>query len=142
MLGFLSRISPVAVLILGAAPAAVGGWLARGVVVDRIEIPRVVTQQVELCTSRTEATAAAARAEEQLRRFRAGELATEQFIRESQSAEDDRQARIDVLEMEIEHYAQRLAGRGEGERAACGLTADDLDFIGVQRLGAADGSGS
>lgn len=132
MLRLLSGLSPAVLLILGAAPGAVAGWMARGIVVDHIEIPRVITHQVELCTARVEKAAADAVAAEQLRRFKAGELATEQFIREAQAATDDRAAERDVLEMEIERYVQRMADRdGGAPDNGCSITVDDLDLLGM-----------
>jgi hypothetical protein len=117
----------IAAALSASLVAGTAGWIGRGLVVDHIEIPRVITQQVELCTAVTEKAAADAISAEQLRQFRGGELATEQFIRQSRAADDDRQAEHDLLELEIENYAQRVR---EGGRV-CALDADDLDLLGL-----------
>lgn len=132
MLGLLTRLVPgwvmIAVAALAAVPASYVGWVTRGFVFEWIEKPALVHQQQELCTAEVEKAAAEARAAEQLRQFRAAELATEQFIRQSESAADDRQAEMDVLQLEVERYAQLLSDRGR----VCPLDRDDLTFLGVQ----------
>lgn len=125
-------------LLLGLSPAVIallaglaGSGLALGAARlwnDWIDNPGIVREQQAVCLSKVEAAAAKATRDEQLRQFRAGEVATEQFIIESQIAADDQQARESLLEMEIEAYEQRLAKSGK----QCSLDSDDLDFLGLQ----------
>lgn len=122
------RIGTALMAIAVGAVAASGGWLARGVVVDRIEIPRVVEQQAEICRQVTERHAAEAVAAEQLRQFKIGEASWARFQEASRVAADDAQAKQDVLEMELERYAQ--AARDAGR--VCALDNADLDLIGVR----------
>lgn len=128
-------------VLLGAAiamPALGAGWLARGIVVDRIEIPRVIEQQAELCAAATESVAAAAIAAEQLRQFKLAERATQRFYEQSRAAADDAQAQRDLLELEIEHYAQRVR---EGGSNVCALDAAALELIGVREAAKPDRPG-
>ncbi|SFV31414.1 hypothetical protein SAMN05216456_1333 [Devosia crocina] len=131
MIGLLARIAPGTVLalglVLGAVPAGTGGWLLRGVMFDWFERPAIIRTQQELCTGQVQSAAAEARADEQLRLFRASERATESFIRESQRIEQDRQAALDILQQEVDRYAAELV---EKDRV-CGLDARDLEFLGV-----------
>ena len=119
-------------MIIGAALAALvgsgAGWAARGLVVDRIEIPRVIEQQVEICTLTTQAVAAKATRDEQLRQFQIGERVTQTFIEQSTQAADDAQAERDLLELEIENYAQRMRESGR----FCALDAGDLELLGLR----------
>lgn len=119
-------------LIVGAVAAALTGstigWWARGAVTEHIEIPRIIEQQAELCSAATEKAAAEAIAAEQLRQFRIGERATQQFYEQSKTAAEDAQALRDVLEMEIEAYAQRVRENG----GFCVLDDDALDLLGVR----------
>ena len=119
-------------IIIGAAFAALvgsgAGWTARGLVVDHIEIPRIIEQQVEICTETTTAVAAKATRDEQLRQFQIGERATQTFIEQSASAADDAQAERDLLELEIENYAQRVRENGR----LCALDAGDLELLGLR----------
>lgn len=113
---------------LGAALlGGAGGWLARGLVVDRIEIPRIIEQQDQACELVTERHAAEAVAAEQLRQFRIGEAAFDRFTTQSQAAADDAQAKHDLLELELERYAQRARDTGR----VCALDDADLNLIGV-----------
>lgn len=114
--------------LLAALVGSSAGWFARGAVADRIEIPRVIEQQIAACTATTAAIAAIAVSNEQLRQFKIGERATQVFIEKSQAAADDAQAERDLLELEIEHYAQRVRESGR----VCALDADDLDLLGVR----------
>lgn len=133
-------------LLLGLSPgvlAIVVGLLGSGLSLgaaklwnDWIDNPGIVREQQAVCLSKVEAAAAKATRDEQLRQFRAGEVATEQFIIESQSAADDQQARETLLEMEIEAYEQRMAKSGK----QCSLDSDDLDFLGLQ-LGSSPATG-
>lgn len=106
------------------------GWFAY----DLIAKPGVIREERLRCEGEVRTAAAEAVAAEQLRRFRAGEMATEQFIKDSQAAADDAQATRDLLELEIERYAQRVReGSGaDPDKVVCGLDADDLDLLGVQ----------
>ena len=113
----------------GAVCGAIVALLLSWAVVSWIVVPNVIAHQVELCTAATEKAAADAIAAEQLRQFRAGELATEQFIKESQVAADDAQAQRDLLEMETKDYAKRMDDRGAG---VCALDAAALELIGVR----------
>ena len=124
--------SPVIGLTLAALSAAAialpAGWFARSLVADHIQIPAVIEQQADLCAAATEAAAAAAVAGEQLRQFKIGERSSQRFIETSQAAADDARAKQDVLEMEIEHYAQRVRTRGGN---VCALDADALELVGL-----------
>lgn len=113
----------------GAVCGAIVALLLSWATVSWIVVPNVIAHQVELCTAATEKAAADAIAAEQLRQFRAGELATEQFIREGLAAADDAQAKRDLLEMEIKDYAKRMDDRGAG---VCALDAAALELIGVR----------
>lgn len=115
--------------LTGALVAGSAGWFGRGLVVDHIEIPRIIEEQDRLCEAATEKAAADAVAAEQLRQFRISERVTQRFIDESQAAADDAQALRDALELEIDAYEQRLDAAGEG---FCALDAAALDLIGVQ----------
>lgn len=134
MIGALSLRSVLLAVVI-AVPSMGAGWLARGIVVDRIEIPRVIEQQSDLCIAATEKAAADAVAAEQLRQFRIGEQSTQRFYEQSQAAAYDAQAQRDLLEMEIEHYAQRVR---EGGSSVCALDADALDLIGVRQAAEQD----
>ena len=106
--------------VVVAAPA---GWFAY----DIIAKPGIIREQQTICEATVRTAAAEAVAAEQLRRFRAGEAATEQFIKDSQAAADDAQAEHDLLELEIERYAQRVQDNGR----VCALDADDLGLLGL-----------
>lgn len=125
----LGNATAIAAALVVAAIAGTGGWLARGLVVDTIEIPRVITQQAEICAAETSAVAARATREEQMRQFKIADRAAAQFDQRSKAAADDRQAEREVLEMEIEHYAQRVRETGR----VCALDADDLALLGLRQ---------
>jgi hypothetical protein len=131
MLGLLSRFAPATVfaigLALGALPAGAAGWMTRGLMFDWLERPAIIRTQQALCTAEVQAAAAKARADEQLRLFRAGELATEQFIQQATMAADDRQAALDLLQLESERYAAALSET----RRICALDLVDLEYLGV-----------
>lgn len=128
-------MTPTGIGLLAAAlsatiVAAPAGWFAY----DLIAKPGVIREERVRCEAEVRTAAAEAVAAEQARRFRAGELATEQFIQQSQAAADDARAVRDVLELEIERYVQRANQRsedGEPDKVVCGLDADDLDLLGV-----------
>jgi len=127
MIGDLRIGTILAALAIGGV-AGSAGWLARGVVVDNIEIPRVIEQQAEICQQVSERHAAAAIAAEQLRQFKIGEAAWDRFNQQSQAAADDAQAKLDVLELELERYAQRARDTGR----VCALDDAALELIGVR----------
>lgn len=132
MLKLLLGLSPA---VLGIVAALAGSGLSLGAAKlwnDWIDNPAIVREQQVVCLSKVEAAAAKATRDEQLRQFRAGEAATEQFIQEAQAAADDQQAVRDMLETEIERYEQALAKSGKHR---CTVDSDDLDFLGLQ-LGA------
>jgi hypothetical protein len=136
MLKLLLGLSPAVIAILAGLA---GSGLALGGAKlwnDWIDNPGIVREQQAVCLSKVEAAAAKATRDEQLRQFRAGEVATEQFIQEAQAAADDQQAVRDMLEMEIERYEQVLAKSGK----RCTLDGDDLDFLGLQ-LGSSPATG-
>ena len=133
----IPRALAIAGAAIGGLAAASLGWLARGVVVDRIEIPRVIEQQAAICEQVTQRHAAEAVAAEQLRQFKIGEATWERFDRESRAAADDAQAQLDVLEMELERYAQRARDTGR----VCALDDADLDLIGVRKTAEPAGPG-
>jgi hypothetical protein len=135
MIGDL-RIGMVLAAISGAVIAGPACWLARGLVVDHIEIPRVIEQQAEICKQVTERHAADAIAAEQLRQFKIGEVAWDRFDRESRAAADDAQAKLDVLELELESYAQRARNAGR----VCALDDAALELIGVRKTAEPAGS--
>ena len=101
----LSTIGLIAAAASASLVAAPAGWFAY----DLFAKPGVIREERVRCEAVTRTAAAEAVAAEQLRQFKAGELATEQFIIESQAAADDAQAQRDLLEMEIKDYAQRVA---------------------------------
>ena len=125
-----ASIGLMAAALSGALVGGGVGWFGRGLVVDHIEIPRIIEQQDRLCEAATEKVAADAIAAEQLRQFRIAERVTQQFIDESQAAADDAQAKQDVLELEIADYEQRLDAADGG---VCALDDAALDLIGVHR---------
>ena len=125
-----ASIGLMAAALSGALVGGGVGWFGRGLVVDHIEIPRIIEQQDRLCESAIEKVAADAIAAEQLRQFRIAERVTQQFIDESQAAADDAQAKQDVLELEIADYEQRLDAADGG---VCALDDAALDLIGVHR---------
>lgn len=130
----------ISTIIAGLAVAAIAGsagWLARGMIVDRIEIPRVIEQQAETCRQVTERHAADALAAEQLRQFKIGEAAWSRFDQASQAAADDARAKLDVLELELERYAQRARDTGR----VCALDDADLELIGVRQAAEPDSPG-
>ncbi|HTN63923.1 MAG TPA: hypothetical protein VL147_20605 [Devosia sp.] len=134
MIGHL-RIGTVLAALALASVAGTAGWLTRGVVVDRIEIPRVIEQQAEICQQVTERHAAEAVAAEQLRQFKIGEVAWSRFDQQSRAAADDAQAKLDVLELELERYAQRARDAGR----VCALDDAALELIGVHAKPAGTG---
>lgn len=125
-------------LLLGLSPAVLAvlaGLLGSGLSLgaaklwnDWIDNPGIVREQQAICLSKVEAAAAKATRDEQLRQFRAGEAATEQFILESQAAADDRAAREALFETEEKAYEERLAKSGKHR---CTVDSDDLDFLGL-----------
>lgn len=127
----LSALS-IAAALGATVIAAPAGWFAY----DLIAKPGVIREERLRCEGEVRTAAAEAVAAEQLRRFRAGEMATEQFIKDSQAAADDAQATHDMLELEIERYVQRINQQGDGDDASgkieCGLDAYDLDLLGVR----------
>ena len=137
MIGQL-RLGTVLAGLAVAGLAGAAGWLARGVVVDRIEIPRIIEQQAELCATTTEKVAADAVAAEQLRQFKIAERVTQRFYEQSRAAADDAQAQRDLLELEIEHYAQRVR---EGGSDVCALDDAALELIGVRKAAEPDRPG-
>ena len=122
-------IALVAAAISGALVAGSVGWFGRGLVVDHIEIPRVIEQQAEICEQVTERHAAEAVAAEQLRQFKIGETVWSRFNHQSQAAADDAQAKLDLLELELEIYAQRVRDDGR----VCALDDAALELIGVRK---------
>ena len=134
MIGDL-RIGTVLAALALASVAGTAGWLTRGVVVDRIEIPRVIEQQAEICQQVTERHAAEAVAAEQLRQFKIGEVAWSRFDQQSRAAADDAQAKLDVLELELERYAQHARDAGR----VCALDDAALELIGVHAKPAGTG---
>ena len=134
MIGDL-RIGTVLAALALASVAGTAGWLTRGLVVDRIEIPRVIEQQAEICQQVTERHAAEAVAAEQLRQFKIGEVAWSRFDQQSRAAADDAQAKLDVLELELERYAQRARDAGR----VCALDDAALELIGVHAKPAGTG---
>lgn len=126
MIGDL-RIGTILAALALAGVAGTAGWLARGLVADNIEIPRVIEQQAEICEQVTERHAAEAVAAEQLRQFKIGEAAWDRFDQQSRAAADDAQAKLDVLELELERYAQRARDTGR----VCALDDAALELIGV-----------
>lgn len=131
------RIGTILAGLAVAGVAGSAGWLARGVVVDWIEIPRVIEQQAEICEQVTERHAAEAVTAEQLRQFKIGEAAWDRFSNNSQAAADDAQAKMDVLELELERYAQHAR---DTERV-CALDDAALELIGVRETTKPAGSG-
>lgn len=130
MLALLARFGPALIpALIGAIPALAAGWFAHGVKFDWFDRPAIVREQQAICLSKVEAAAAKATRDEQLRQFRAGEAATEQFIQESQEAADDQEARETLLEMELKAYEERLAKSGKTQ---CRIDADDLSVLGLQ----------
>ncbi|MCR6672217.1 hypothetical protein [Devosia ginsengisoli] len=136
MIGQL-RMGTVLAALAVAGVAGTAGWLARGLVVDRIEIPRVIEQQAEICEQVAERHAAEAVTAEQLRQFKIGEAAWDRFNQQSQAAADDAQAKQDVLELELERYAQRARDAGR----VCALDDADLELIGVRQAAEPAGPG-
>lgn len=128
--------------VFGALVTAILAWGA----VDLVVIPRVVEHQVELCTEVTEKVAANAVAAEQLRQFRIGERAAEQFFQDSEEAADDAQAERELFELQIEHYAQRVRTRdletGDDRESVCALDADALELGGVRQATEQNPAGS
>lgn len=124
-------------LMAAALVAGAAGWFGRGLVVDHIEIPRVIDQQAEICQQVTERHAAEAVAAEQLRQFKIGEAAWERFNSLSELAADDAQAKLDLLELELEDYAQRARDAGR----VCALDDAALDLIGVRKAAEPVGAG-
>lgn len=122
-------IGLIAAAIGAALVAGSGGWFARGLVADHVQIPAIIEQQDQLCEAATEKAAAVAVAAEQLRQFRIGERATQTYIEQAQLAADDAAARIDVLEMEIKTYEKHVDADGGG---VCALDAAALDLLGLQ----------
>lgn len=123
-------IGLVAAALAAGLVAGGVGWFGRGLVVDHIEIPRIIEQQDRFCETATEKAAADAVAAEQLRQFKISERVTQRFIDESQAAADDAQALRDALELEIDDYEQRLDAAGG---SVCALDDAALDLIGVHR---------
>lgn len=131
-------MNPTGIALIGAAlgaglVAGTAGWFARGLVADHMQIPAIVEQQDRLCEAATEKAAADAVGAEQLRQFRIGERATQAYIEQARLAADDAEARIDVLEMEIKAYEDRLNAEGDG---FCALDAAALDLLGLHKTGA------
>ena len=125
----LTSIGLIAAALSAAIVAGGGGWVVRGLVAEHIEIPRVISHQVEICTAKTATVAAQSARDEFLRQVGIGEVATKQFNKQSQLAADDLQAQLDLRELEIADY-ERQAEAGGG---VCALDSDDLDFLGVRR---------
>jgi len=125
----ISRALFIVGAVAGGLTAAGLGWFGRGLVVDNIEIPRVIEQQGEICELVTERNSAEAVAAEQLRQFKIGEAAWQRFDRESQAAKDDAQAKLDLMELELERYAQRAQESGR----VCALDDADLELLGVRQ---------
>lgn len=129
MLKFILGLSPAVLAVLAGL---LGSGLSLGAAKlwnDWIDNPGIVREQRAVCLSQVEAAAAKATRDEQLRQFRAGEAATEQFILESQIAADDQEARETLLEMEIKDYEDRLAKSGKTQ---CRIDADDFGVLGLQ----------
>lgn len=129
MLRVLAGFSPALVLLLGAAPAALGGWMAREAklaLIDRPAIERTATARAEdACAMRV--TAAADRAEQAERsRQRAAGAEALRIYREAlakSSLAADLQAQ--QASAEIARYEDELEAAGR----RCPLNPDDLDFV-------------
>jgi hypothetical protein len=132
MFSMFARLAPATLfgigLAVGAIPAGAAGWLTRGAMFDWFERPAIIRTQEEILTREVEAAAKSARADEQMRIFRAGEYATQQHLQSSEAAEDDRRAELDMLQLEIERYAAALT---ESDHV-CIVDGADLDFLGLQ----------
>jgi hypothetical protein len=129
MLKLLSSVSPAVVAVLAGL---IGSGLSFGAAKlwnDWIDNPGIVREQQAICLSQVEAAAAKATRDEQLRQFRAGEAATEQFLREAQAAADDQEAVRNMLELEIDRYEQALAKSGKQQ---CSIDLDDYRLLGLQ----------
>lgn len=135
----IGRALLLAASIASLAAGLATGWWTHGIWFDRIERPAIVHEQETICLSRTEAAASTARADEQLRQFRAGDMAASQFDIKQQQAADDWAAQRTVLEREIADYETRLDENGR----VCALDADDVRFLGgmLDDLGQAAGGG-
>jgi hypothetical protein len=129
MLKLLSSLSPAVLAILAGL---LGSSLSLGMAKlwnDWIDNPAVIREQQAICVARVDAAAAKATRDEQLRQFRAGEAATEQFIREAQAAADDQEAVRTMLELEIDRYEQALEKSGKQQ---CSIDLDDYRLLGLQ----------
>lgn len=124
LLGLSPAVLGIVAALAGSGLSLGGAWLWN----SWIDNPGIVREQRAICLSQVEAAAAKATRDEQLRQFRAGEAATEQFIIESQEAADDQQAVRDMLETEIERYEQALAKSGKTQ---CAISSDDLGVLGL-----------
>lgn len=127
MLSLIGRLSPVLAIVLGLMG---GTGLTLGATKlwnDWVDNPSIIRTERAVCTAEVAAAAAKATRDEQLRQFRMGEAATNEFIKETQAAADDAVAQRDLQEMEIEQYEKRIATTDR----QCGLDSDDLRLLGL-----------
>ena len=103
----------------GVVGAAQWAWLH---LVHDPALRRAATAEL---TARVQQAAAQATAAEQLRQFKAGELATQQYLEDKAASDAAHRAEIDALNQEIDQYERDKASSG----TACRLTQRDIDFL-------------
>ena len=129
MLRLLANISPVAVLLLGAVPAATVGWFAHGVkfaLVDSPAIVREATSRAEdACAIRVQAAADRAEDAERARQKAAGQEALRVYREALARSELAIELQSRQMSEEIAHYEAQLEAQGR----SCPLSREDLDFV-------------
>jgi|SRR5215217_4825332 len=134
MLRFLTSISPVAVLLIGAVPAFTAGWLGHGVKfawVDRPSIIREATATADAaCAIRTMDAANRAEQAERARQSRASAEALRIYREALDASQRAAQAAEAQFEEEVQAYEHQLAIEGR----SCPLS--DADIISLQQRGA------
>jgi hypothetical protein len=129
MLRFLASISPVALLLIGAVPAATAGWLAHGVKFDWFDRPAIIREATATadaaCAIRTMDAANRAERAERVRQSRANAEALRIYEEALDASQRAAWAAETQFELEIESYEHQLAAEGR----SCQLTGADIDWL-------------
>jgi len=117
----LLAAAAIAAAVAGSSLTATAWWAYDTYVDD----PRVAELERERLTREFEAAAAAAMAAEQLRQFKIGERAYQQFYLEQREDDAWSAAARNLFGMELADYERRLAEAG----GACSLSQLDIDYL-------------
>lgn len=129
MLRALASLSPVVVLLLGAVPAALGGWFAgaaKFALVDAPQIRAEASAAAEVqCALRVTLAANAAEKAERDRQKQVSSDALAAYRAALANSERTAAMATERLERDIADYETQLVEQGR----FCGITQPDIDFM-------------